>query len=479
MTGRSLDASELLRIDYAAERRKLAEAAFDAPWCGIAELARRAVRKGATRIAIRCAPEALVVTDDGEPPGAALLAAFATCRDAHEADSARHAALVRLEAEPGLVAASLRARASIARERGETRVRLEGYRLEVAGRAALGEALCFCGAAVTLDGSPVPRGFAGAFAEAEAPRPLRGTLALGPARLAEVALLLDGVAVARVSLPDAPPFAAWIDGASILEPKGASPARLREAFAEHAPRLVAAAADLALSSVPRSSSFAEPARAALLETLLACARLGLRRADVLRASVLPAFVGGRRELRSLLALGEDAEASGGRTVTALDPSRDPREALLPPEPVYVLDAETRARIAALLDVRFRPVPSRSTEAPFGARWRRMLLGARAGLRQAALRLRGLGAGRRLEERELEPAERALLTALGAGVAFSAGKGPVRRTSAEWRLARGAELVRRAARAVAADPRWRYAASLALFRGRRETPPAWAGEWRGP
>ncbi|HET7293392.1 MAG TPA: hypothetical protein VFM88_13285 [Vicinamibacteria bacterium] len=476
MTVRSLDVAGLLRIDYAAERRKLAEAAFDTPWREVAELVRRAARNGAGRVAIRCRAEAVVVADDGAPPDVALIAAFAACRDDRSDGALRHLALVRLEAEPGLEAASLWPRAVFERVGGETRVRLEEYRLDPPSRAALVDALRFCSPAVTLDGTSVPRGFEGAFAEAVAPEPLRGALALGAASHGDVALLLDGVAVAYVSLPDTPPFAAWIDGASLVEAQGASPARLREAVAGHARSLACSAADLALATVERLPSLDARSRSGLIGALLACARLGLRRSDVLRAPFVPALVAGRREQRSLLDLGQEASANDG-SVSALDPTRDPDEALLPAAPVYLLDGETRARIAALLGVRFRPVPTLAAPPSLGARWRRTLAGARAGLREGLLRLRSPRAGRRLGDHELTPAERDLVGALGSGVALSDGNGTARRAGAEWRLPRGGELVRRAALAVAGDPRWRYVASLALFRAGRALPAAWAEEWR--
>jgi hypothetical protein len=473
MRPRPVAVAELLRIDYAAERAKLADAVFDAPWRGAAELVRRAVRAGAGRVRIRCGTDALVVADDGRPLDASLLAAFATCGDPKAAGAARHEALVRLETEPGLVAASLRASASIERVRGETCIAVPGCRLDADGRAALAEALRFCVAAVTLDGAPVPRGMGGAFAEGAAPPPLRGSIALGVTKTAEVALLLDSVVVARVSLASTPPLAAWIDGATLGGGAMATPARLREAIAEHVSRLSASAAELALSS---PATLEEPACAARLEVLLACARLGVRRSDVMGTPALPALLDGRPLVRSLLELDQEAAAKG-RSLTALDPSQDPSEVLLPAGTVYLMGAETRARIAALLDVRFRPVPSRAVEGGFAARLRRWVSASRTWLREALLQVRSPRRGRRLEEHELAPVERALQQALGPGVTLSAGTGPVRRAGREWRLPRHADLVRRAAVVLASDRRWRYIASLALFRAQRETPAAWASEWR--
>jgi hypothetical protein len=475
MSGQRLDASALLRIDYAAERRKLAAATQDAAWRTPAELVRRALRSGAAQVAVEQTRDGVVVRDDGPALAPETLIALATLRDPRAAEESRHAALVRLEPEPGLLAAS--PRLVHARIGGGNRLLLRGLALDDAAWSALGAALRFGPPGLSLGGRAPAVGFAGALAQGPLEAPLRGGVALTGAEEAEVALVQDGVVVAHVSLPEAPSFSAWVDASGLgIAGANASPAALRAAFEPHAPALVLAAVDLALVAARRPEPPAEAQCQALLGVLLAAAARGLRRGEILRAPLLPALESGRPVRRSLLELGADADAAPGRTLWVLDPEQDPAETLLPDAPVYRLAPTARARIAALLGVRFRPALPKDARGGVIARVRRTLRDLGAAGRRATAWLRHPGASRPLQARELRPQEAALGRALGRGLAFTDAAGPIVRVAGEWRLPRRNPLVAAAADAVAADARFVYPAALALFEGRRELPPGAAEAW---
>jgi hypothetical protein len=239
---------------------------------------------------------------------------------------------------------------------------------------------------------------------------------------------------------------------------------------------VLAAVDLALSAARRLELRAGPERERLVAFLLAAARRGLMRGEVLRAPMLLAIEDGRSVARSLLDLGAEADASPGRAVWVLEPDADASAMLLPEGPAYRIATEPGARIAALLHVRFRPVLPREARGGLSARLRRTARDLRGLLRRAGGWLRHPRSGRVLGPAEIGPEERALLRALGPGVALTAGAGPVRRTAGEWRLPRANPLVAAAARAVARDPLWLYPAALGLFEARRPLPPGCADPW---
>jgi len=475
MSGRPLIAGELLRIDYEAERRKLATSTLDAAWRVPAELVRRALRTGAARVAIERSRDGLVVRDDGPPLAQDLASALATLRDSGVSAEERHAALLRLEPEPGLLAASLQL--ECARAAGENRLLLRGAVLDGAACRALAEALRFGPPGLSLDGRALPRGFGAAWAEGPLPAPLRGGLSLTAEAAAEIAVVLDSVVITRASLPDGPPFSAWVDARSLGDVGGTpSPAGLRAALAPHEPTLTLAAVDLALAAVPLFAGGSGSARERLLDLLLTAARRGARRGEILRAPLLPAIDHGETVSRSLLDLGREAEAAPGRVVCALEPEVDPEEMLLPEGTVYRIGPGSRARISALLGVRFRPAVPKDARGGLVARLRRAGRDLGRAARRALAWLRHPAGGRPVAAGDLRPQERALLRALGPGVALTTGSGPPVRKAAEWRLPRENPVVSAAARAVAEDPRWAYPAALALFEGQRPLPPGCGGAW---
>jgi hypothetical protein len=468
----------LLRIDYAAERRKLVEASRDAPWRVPAELARRALRAGAGRVSIRSAERRLVVVDDGAAPSEEKRAAHACWCDASAPEDARHAALRVVESEPGWLVAGVEA--TLERRGRETWTSVPRFALEAQDRAALADALRFSPAPVELDGRPLPRGFRSPLAVGALGAPLEGAVALLASGPAEVALLQDAVVVARVTLPERTGFAAWLDVRSLGEATAEPPsaARVRAAFEPHAEAVLGAALDLALAwlrGLPKDAA-AEPA---CLELLLDAAGHSRRRDEVLEAAILPAWHAGASVRRSLAALEREARADPSGSVTALEPDADPSLYLLPEAPVYRLEPETRARIAGLLGVRFRPAPPRESQAGLVARLRRVLRSTRSAIARGLLALRHPGSGRVLDRAELASDERALVEALGPAVVLTSGAGPVRAHGDAWRLPRQNARVALAARAVARHPRWAWPAALVLFEGRRAAPEPGREAWLTP
>lgn len=483
-------AKALLSIDFDAERRTLAGAALRGDWELPAALVRGAVRAGARSVTVHLAGGGVTVAHDGrEEPD--RLRRLALLLDEDVPAPERHRALLALEragATELLALGSLPA-AAVSVESGELRLssRSGRPRIEaIAGgprhlvavrlrlppaptRRHLAEACRFAGPVVVVDGRPLPRGFGDPLLEVGLPSPLRGRLALprraGPAR---VSLLLDGVEAGRVSLPEGPCFEAALELGGVAEPASSS-AGLREALAPHLEALQDAALGAWLGLARRTSSLAPTEAALLRRQILEAARRKHRTTEVLRAAVFPVLTGPRGDLwhADLVALGRGA--SGG-VLPALHPGDRPEEFVLPEGMVAILDATERATVSCLTGLRLAPLPRR--EACRG--WRPLL-------RRALRRLDGwLGAvsATALPWARLTSAERALLTALRAGMPGPAGGtrvepilcsggGRVRHLGGRrprLRLPRRNPAVVAAARAVARDPAWAYPALLALLGG---------------
>jgi hypothetical protein len=161
-------------------------------------------------------------------------------------------------------------------------------------------------------------------------------------------------------------------------------------------------------------------------------------------------------------------------VPCLDPQDDPQQFLLPAAPVLVLDAEERSRVAALVDLRFRPVDRRRVRAGVRDRLRRGILALAAAARRVVSRVRHPGTGRRLPSSALSAEERRFLQVLqtatggGARCVLTDGAGPVRLRAGERRLPRGNTDVQAALIVVARDETWGYVAATALC---EEAPPS--------
>jgi hypothetical protein len=453
----------LLSIDLEAERRKLSEGSLEGPWQVPAELVRRALAAGARRVEVEIARGRLLVRDDGPPLSSAHRRDVALVLEERASPAERHAALLRLETEPELLAlgALHASRCLIEAAATGTTILAEGLHLDAAAaRRWLRAAAHFAPATVVLDGEPIERGFGEAWAEAALEAPLVGRLALTPETTAQVRLLGAGMVTAHVALTESPGFEAAVD----LGRPRASAAALREAMAPRLNALVDQAVRLMLEVVGRPACPPE-VRAALRGRLVTAARDGRRRAEVFRAPLVPALTAADAPpvWLSLAELGAHREGA------CLDPGEDPARYRLPAGLVVVLDADERGRLAQLLGIRFRPLERRQVVGGGGvARFRRAgaTLGVR--LRDALARLGALRAGRPLAESALGAGERDFLRALRAAlgppaprVVLADGTGPVSHRAGTWLLPRRGADVRAAMAAVAKDPAAAYVAALAL------------------
>jgi hypothetical protein len=471
---------DLLTIDVAAELRKLTGATLEGSWQVPAELVRRALLAGASRITVELG-RPLVVRDDGEPLAPTRQRLLLTVLDERSSAVERHQALVDLEDDPGLLAVAAARPAAVRFEQGRsggTTVVVGGARLDAAAaRRWLQTCARFAPAEVTVDGAVVTRGFGEALLDSPLEAPLDGRLALTPGgETAHLWLLLGGVVTAHLTLPDAPAFEAAIEMSGSV--KGRSPAALREAIQPH----VAALTDQAVRLLLRAASHErdeERHRHVRLQ-LLAAARLGIRAGEIFAAPLYrtlegpAARAGGRASLRDL---------QDGWPLPCLDPGDDPAGFLLPPGPVLVVDAEERGRLARLLGARFRPLTPRRMDRGFGARWRRALSRGAETAREVASRVRHPGSGRVVSEAALPADERRLLRALreampGTRLALTdGGGGRPRRVEGGLGIPRRHPDVARAAALVARDPSWAYPAALALLDGVEPPDEAAVEAWR--
>lgn len=488
-----LDVGELLTIDVAAEVRKLSQAQLEGNWQIPSELARRALAAGATRVAVRVARGAFEVEDDGAPIGADLLASLALVLDRASAPAARHGALIALEragalallAIGGLGGARLRvkvagasgtiafdAAAGGAVERGSGRA--GGTRIEVLSpdldaartRVSLAASCRFAPVAITVDGRPLPRGFADSVLDAGIAAPLPGRVSLprADAQNATVWLLVNGVVAAHLSSPGVAPHEAAVEAGALLPGADRSASALREAVEPLLPALAGAAAaellrEAARGPVPAAS------RAPLRRLVLEVARThdnALAPARALRAFTTVDARGDALDA-SLDEL-ESAMRTGGGSVLALFPSQDPRGFLFEGR-AWILDATERARLAKVFAIAFRPPPPRPRSGGFGARVRAMLAGAR---RLASGVAWTLTFAKPIAEKDLTEAEQNLITAMkdaGVSARFLAGSGFARVSGGILHLPRANVVVRDAVHAVANNRASTYPALLALAEGR--------------
>lgn len=472
--------SELLAIDAEAELRKLGAGALEGPWQVPAELVRRAIAAGARRIRVEITRGRLVVHDDGRPLTAAQARDLALMLDAARPAGERHAALRALETEPELlsIAAVRPARVVVHTDGGGNSLTVLGGRLDRdAARRWLRSCARFAPGRITVDGVPLAAGFDGVMAERPLEPPLSGRLAITADATAHLWLLGAGVVSTHLTLPDTPGFEAAIE-----LPRGA-PSALREAVEPHMAAIVDQAIRLTLEAAVAGDVRDEARTASLRSRLLVAARRGWHRPEIFRAPLVPAVRADGTPVRLCLsALG------GPRPVACLEPGDDPHEFLLPAEPVIVIDAEERGRLAQLLSIRFRPVERRRTRLDLAAWLRRAWRAVGASAGTALARLVHPGGRRVLPETALIAEERAFLRAVRAArpegalpVTLTAGGAPPVRTPEGWRLPRSHPDVRRAVRLVARSPECVYVALLSLCDDAVPLPAAreaWAARIRG-
>jgi hypothetical protein len=508
--GQRIDVASLLTIDVESELRKLTQAQLQGPWQLPAELVRRALRGGATRVEINLGRSSITVRSAGGSVPFAVLRELAALLDGKRSAQRRHRALSALENAGalsllglvGLQPASLRIVSPRATAEGEAMglvwrrggaVELQRFRepspeiaeVSVSGakldrsraREWLINVARFAPVEIVLDGRPLSRrngdrGFEDVFSLIEIRAPLSGTLALPrEGELARLYLLQDGLVTTHVSITEAPCFEAALETRSLSEP-GASAARLRDLVQPLTASIVTAAIEHMITLARDGGRLAPADRNRLTQLLLHAARRYREHAKTIAR--LPLFRGlerdGRERWCDLLSLRQSVRDEGGeRLLDVLFPDQDPAE-FAPEGRVYVLDETERALLGELLELGFRQ-PRRRVEGRRGLA--RLLREGPSLLRGRDLLMSLRPGGRPLPDSELQADERHLLVQLRAQletceVAMCTGAGPVRRVGAtpdKLLLPRESEQVRAAVRAVASDPGWVYPALLALLDGR--------------
>ncbi|MCA9697247.1 MAG: hypothetical protein KC431_06965 [Myxococcales bacterium] len=522
-----LDVGSLLTIDVESELRKLTQAQLQGPWQLPAELVRRALRGGATRIEVELGRSRLSVRSEGDCISYEVLRELAALLDDKRQPERRHRALSTLERlgalsllglvglEPGSLQIATPAGSDSQHPLGlewkrgspvvlqrfsppgprQTEIILRGAKLDrTRAREWLIAVARHAPAPIIVDGRPlIPEGvqrFEGALSVTRLEIFLgahRQPCTLAIPREGEVArifLLQDGLLSAHMSVTDAPAFEAALEtrglpglGAS------ASAATLRDVVGPHVQAVVDGAIGHMIDLCERGLVTDPRDRSRLTQLLLTGARR--RRGQARTIAQLPLFRSvepdGRERWSDLLALRQTVQDDHGeKLLTALFPDQDLAE-FAPEGRVYILDESERASLGELLELGFRP-PRRRLEHRRGL--------ARL-VRDGGRVLRGQGlltalrpGGRPIPDGELTVAERGLLIQLraaleGCEVAMCTGSGPVRRMQGargKLLLPRGSRQVAHAVVAVSRDPGWVYPSLLALLDG-REFPLRARRRWR--
>lgn len=465
-----VDLRELLRIDIEAELRKLTVAQLQGPWQLPAELVRRAVRAGATRIDVELSRGGCVVRDDGEPLAADQLAELQAMLDPRAAAERRHRALLALEGAGGLAllalaglgATQIEVRATSGGKRRQltwlsrhvhptlseaadpsgprgTEVLLRGAELDPArARSWLRDVGRFAPGELRVDGQTINHGRSSylasesfAIGPKDQPPRLRGHVAVAAhGEQARVWLLHGGVVATHLGLSSVPCFDAIVElGAEA--PLQATAADLRAAVNPH----ISALADLGVGllihlarRLPEVEQLATQAR--IVTLLLQAVRTRRRLRELMAVPFLPSWTpqGSQRPKgrpARWLSLADlptsDQARSGGEhpVVLALYPEQDPDDYALPEAPVLRLDAAERSTLTELFGLRFRAPPPRADADPLSR--------LRAALRQGAYRsgqllarLLHLGPGAPLPDSALGSEERQLLADLRAALRGGSG-----------------------------------------------------------
>ncbi len=456
-----VDLRELLRIDIEAELRKLTVAQLQGPWQLPAELVRRAVRAGATRIEVELSRGGCVVRDDGAPLAQEQLAELQAMLDPGAAAERRHRALLALEAAGGLALLALaglgatqievRARAggrrrqltwlsrqvhptlSEASDSGPrgTEVLLRGAELDpTQARSWLRDVGRFAPGELVVDGQQVNHGLRGylaseafAIGPKDQPSRLRGHVAVAAhGEQARVWLLHGGVVATHLGLSSVPCFDAVVELGNAA-PLQATAADLRAAVNPH----VGALADLGVGllmhlarRLPELEQLATQARVVTL--LLQAVRTRRRLRELMQAPFLPCWTpqtpqAPRTRPPRWLSLAELPTAQGKPmgeppVVLALYPEQDPDDYALPDAPVLRLDAAERSALTELFGLRFRAPPPRA-DADVASRLRAAVRRGAWRVGQALVGVLRLGPGAPLPDAALTSDERLLLADLRA------------------------------------------------------------------
>jgi hypothetical protein len=482
---------DLLSIDVSSELETLCRAQLRGTWQIPAELVRLAECLGAIEVSVSRRRFGFEVSWSGPPVNVARLADLRTALDPKSLPDERQRAIAAIEQSKmeallwasGLRGARIRVvvndgwAASIfdVRYRREPRLsrgseidlsKTVEIRWNCAGldrkRAVrwLNIATRFVRAAVTIDGRPGPRGFAGGLFHVRLEDPLSCTLALTRSGDRPVLWLLkDGVVSARASVPDYPPFEAAVELAGIVE-SGASAADMRTAVTPYLGDLVDRAVWMMVEVTDRCSDMTSADRDRHCLSLLRAARKGLRTDEICRLALLRNA--GDDNGFSVEDVRRMAKASGG-VLPALDYG-ELGDGVADPNSTLMASSEVRALVTELTGVRFQSPARRGSRLI-----QRVVERLRQITRRAVRRLRGLVVGRRPNAEELRPQEVCALAALQAALAptdvgLCEGQGSAALTS-------GGVVIPRAHRSTVAgidvfgsDPVWLYPLLLTLEAG---------------
>ena len=489
----NVDVDDLLTIDVDAEIRKLAEAELGGAWQIPAELVRRAIRAGASRVDVTVDSGWLKVSDDGPPIDETALEALSWLLDPSREPAVRHRALLELEkqSEVGLVAlVGLQSKGLRVVCEGVERVRRgapkgtslprRGVLIEADGpamdlaqaQAWLHVATRFAPVPVTLGGALLPRGAKDAIVEVPLEAPLSGTLALlRSAETARVWMLRWGVVATNTSLPGGFPVEAALElGEQARGQVGAG--ELRDAFRKELAGVEAQAVDLALECAGQLGSLEPDDRQKVRLLLLNSSKLAKSPA-VRRVKMLPALYGPSQAME-WTSIDQLVRHGADKSVLAVDSEAKAASAVTQ-QPIFVLSAAERARLSQLFQLSFAPPPTGVKTGPLlslrglaesSARVARAAVGAVAGAWQKTLALEELTA----DERQVLKLFRELANS-GKRVVFTevemcAGDGPavLRAKTKRLVLPRDNADVIAAVKVVTKDPAWAYPALVALLGG---------------
>ncbi len=488
--------TQFFAIDVGSEIRNLCDAQLRGTWQMPAELVRFAVRCGAPKVSVTGGWRGYTVRWQGGPIVRATIERLALALDDSVGAATRQQAIADLEstgAEALLWAGGAAgARLRIDGAAGGRRLRLVRSagrvpRLVFSDQTAptdevvlrwgcsrldrrradlwLGMACRFASADVTLDGRPVPRGFAGGLYRMRLDEPVPCTLGLTRRGEEPVLWLLrDGVVAARAVLPGYPPFEAAVELGGVA-PHAASSSDLRRAVMPFVSDLCDRAVEMMIQVAGRPTGLIGPDGQRVLVVLLRAARRGLRAHEIRSLPLLQTLREGD-ELLSLDRLATLAQGWSGR-LFAVEPGGGAGGLPADCGSTVVASPEVRNLLVELTDIRLQ-TPPRRRSGPV----RRLAEGARATARRAIERARGMTGNRILPVDALSDGERRLLALLGAALSprtvAIGGGAHLRRTSRGFVLPRFDPAVANAARVVGDDPAWAYPLILALQIG--EPPP---------
>lgn len=506
MTTPRYDVTDLLRIDVAAELRKLAEGQLQGMEQLPTELVRRALRGGANNVHVQLSRHRLRIVDDGPGPTHAVLDQVAHLLDRMGEDADRHLALVRLERQGELallaVAALDVAHLEVSCARGSTLVYdrgrpprllpstasgwttvvLRSRRLDRAASESWLRGACrFARASITLGSKELSTGLSG-LAQGPLTPPLAGEVAIPLAgETAHAHVLQHGIVSAHATVPQMPCFEAAVEMGEIAGGPGA--AALRAALQPHVDELVDQAVSLMIRVGKRASELPRRQRARVAGLLLRAAKKQRKQEEIFGLELFRAATSHGRVTWLDLRTMRSSASTDGRAVLAIYPGQSPEAFVLGTDPVWILDDVERSLLSDLLGVRFSP-PPRATASSLVTRVQRATRTILSVLRRLAVRAIHPFHRTRCEDEALTPEERSFLNALRdhlpygrgerpASIRMCEGRGPLYRTGGgafELLLPRANPDVVACVAACARDPGWLYPSYLLLLEGRALAPP---------